>query len=151
MRGLYKRNGIYWARFKVRGHEYRLSLRTRTQANAERRMKALKQQIEDTAYFGASDPVAWESAVVSWANAWPRLGIKHRTGARYAQSLACCRRMTFCSPIPLRILAKTEGSRTQERAYHARFAAIRLHGEWFERTPEIEAEIERLKLAALTA
>ncbi len=91
MRGLYKRNGIYWARFKVRGHEYRLSLRTRTQANAERRMKALKQQIEDTAYFGASDPVTWEAAVVSWANAWPRLGIKGRTGARYAQSLACCR------------------------------------------------------------
>lgn len=91
MRGIYKRNGIFWARFKVRGHEYRLSLRTRSQAHAERRMKAAKQNIEDQAYFGATDPVAWETAVVSWANAWVRLGIKPRTGARYAQSLVCAR------------------------------------------------------------
>lgn len=88
MRGLYQRNGIYWARFKVRGHEYRASLRTRSEALAERRLKALKQQIEDCAYFGGADPVDWQAAVVSWANAWARLGIKPRTGARYAQSLA---------------------------------------------------------------
>jgi integrase/recombinase XerD len=92
MRGLYQRNGIYWARFKVRGHEYRASLRTRSEAVAERRLKALRQQIEDRAFFGASDPVLWESAVVSWASAWLRLGIKPRTGARYAQSLICVRR-----------------------------------------------------------
>lgn len=91
MRGLYQRNGIYWARLKVRGHEYRASLRTRSLALAERRLKGLRQQIEDTAYFGAADPVSWEAAVVSWASAWPRLGIKPRTGARYTQSLACCR------------------------------------------------------------
>jgi integrase/recombinase XerD len=48
--------------------------------------------VEDTAYFGASDPVVWESAVVSWSNAWQRLGIKPRTGARYAQSLVCVRK-----------------------------------------------------------
>jgi integrase/recombinase XerD len=91
MRGLYKRNGIYWARFKVRGHEYRHSLRTRTETVAERRLKAIKQQIEDRAFFGASDPVLWQAAVVSWASAWARLGIKPRTGARYAQSLVCVR------------------------------------------------------------
>lgn len=91
MRGLYQRNGIYWTRFKVRGHEYRLSLRTRSKAIAERRMHVLKQQVEDRAWFGAADPVSWEAAVVSWAGAWPRLGIKPRTGARYAQSLVCVR------------------------------------------------------------
>lgn len=91
MRGLYQRNGIYWARFKVRGHEYRASLRTRSRAVAERRLKALKEHVEDTAWFGASDPVLWEAAVVSWSQAWARLGIKPRTGARYAQSLICCR------------------------------------------------------------
>jgi len=48
------------------------------------------------------------------------------------------------SPIPLKILAVTDGGTTQERAYHKRFAAHRLHGEWFERCPEILAEIERL-------
>lgn len=55
-------------------------------------MKAERQRIEDTAYFGASDPVQWEAAVVSWAGAWQRLGIKPKTGARYAQSLVCVRR-----------------------------------------------------------
>lgn len=92
MRGLYQRNGIYWARFKVRGHEYRASLRTRSERVAERRLLALKQQVQDRAFFGVSDPVLWESAVVSWAGAWDRLGIKPRTGARYTQSLVCCRR-----------------------------------------------------------
>lgn len=55
-------------------------------------MKALKQQVEDRAWFGAAEPKLWEEAVVSWAGAWPRLGIKGRTGARYAQSIACCRK-----------------------------------------------------------
>jgi hypothetical protein len=32
----------------------------------------------------------------------------------------------------------------REKMYHRRFAHRRLHGEWFERCPEIEAEIERL-------
>jgi integrase/recombinase XerD len=54
-------------------------------------LKALKQHIEDTAYFGESDPVLWESAVISWSESWARLGIKPRTGARYTQSLVCCR------------------------------------------------------------
>jgi integrase/recombinase XerD len=91
MRGLYQRNGIYWARFKVRGVEYRHSLRTRSKAVAERRMKTAKEHVEETAYFGAEDPVLWEAAVVSWASSWTRLGIKPRTGARYAQSLIVVR------------------------------------------------------------
>lgn len=91
MRGLYQRNGIFWARLKIRGHEYRESLRTRSEAVAERRLKALRQQIEDRAYFGEADPVVWEAAVVSWAGSWPRLGIKPKTGARYTQSLTCVR------------------------------------------------------------
>lgn len=91
MRGLYQRNGIYWARFIVRGVEYRNSLRTRARQVAERRLTALRRHIEDNAYFGASDPVTWESAFVSWADAWSRLGIKPRTGARYTQSLIGCR------------------------------------------------------------
>jgi hypothetical protein len=44
----------------------------------------------------------------------------------------------------LALLATTTGGREQEAAYHRQFAASRLHGEWFERTPELLAEIERL-------
>ena len=48
------------------------------------------------------------------------------------------------SPLGLTLLATVRGDRAKEFAYHLRFAAHRLHGEWFQRCPEIEAEIERL-------
>jgi len=52
------------------------------------------------------------------------------------------------SPIPLRLLASCAGGNSVELAYHRRFAAHRLHGEWFERHDELEAEIARLKAEA---
>ena len=48
------------------------------------------------------------------------------------------------SPVILRIHALTHGGVDAEREYHKRFAAHRLHGEWFEPHPDILAEIERL-------
>jgi integrase/recombinase XerD len=68
-KGLYTRNGIFWARFKVRGIEYRESLRTRSEAVAERRLKARKQAVEDQAFYGASEAVSWPQGVVAW-DAW---------------------------------------------------------------------------------
>lgn len=47
-------------------------------------------------------------------------------------------------PSRLSILATCEGGSDQERAYHLQFADRRLSGEWFERCPEILAEIARL-------
>lgn len=44
----------------------------------------------------------------------------------------------------LSILAVRLGGFAQERAYHHRFAADRLHGEWFARSPALEAEIASL-------
>jgi hypothetical protein len=44
----------------------------------------------------------------------------------------------------LSILAWCWGGEDVEKTYHKRFADRRLSGEWFERCPEIEAEIERL-------
>ncbi len=48
------------------------------------------------------------------------------------------------SPVKLHVLAILPAVRKKELWYHRRFTACRLHGEWFERTPEIEAEIKRL-------
>ena len=48
------------------------------------------------------------------------------------------------SPLPLSLMASIEGGSTVEREYHRRFAAHRLHGEWFEPHPDILAEIARL-------
>jgi len=46
------------------------------------------------------------------------------------------------------LLATTKGGRLAERHYHQRFAAHQIRAEWFERCPEIEAEIARLKAEA---
>lgn len=48
------------------------------------------------------------------------------------------------SPVKLHVLAIQPARRQREGWYHRQFAAYRLHGEWFERAPEILAEIERL-------
>jgi hypothetical protein len=48
------------------------------------------------------------------------------------------------SPYKLRVLATAAGGIYREGAYHMQFAAHRLHGEWFERVPEIQDEIDRI-------
>jgi hypothetical protein len=45
---------------------------------------------------------------------------------------------------PLKVHATVEGPPKLERDYHQRFAAHRLHGEWFTPHPDILAEVERL-------
>lgn len=86
-KGLYTRNGIYWARFKVRGIEYRESLRTRSVAVAERRLKAAREAVEDRAFYGAHEPVSWPAAVVAW-DAWvKRQGKRPATIKRYLVSI----------------------------------------------------------------
>lgn len=54
------------------------------------------------------------------------------------------RAIQSCSPIPLRILARCPGNEEKEGAYHFQFAEYRLHGEWFERHPDLLREIDRL-------
>jgi hypothetical protein len=50
-------------------------------------------------------------------------------------------------PYKLHLWATCAGGLSLERTYHKRFVDRRLQGEWFERCPEIEAEIERLNNA----
>lgn len=47
-------------------------------------------------------------------------------------------------PIRLMIYATAPGGDVREMAYHYQFRESRAHGEWFERCPEILAEIDRL-------
>jgi hypothetical protein len=55
------------------------------------------------------------------------------------------RDLQLAGPSKLTMLATIEGPPSLERDYHKRFKAHRLHGEWFQRHPDIMAEIERLK------
>lgn len=48
------------------------------------------------------------------------------------------------SPVHVWVHAEIEGDRVLEREYHTRFKQWRLHGEWFQLVPEIQAEIERI-------
>lgn len=84
-KNLYLRNGIFWARFKVGGVEYRESLRTRSEKVAERRLKIRREEVEDKALFKIAGPTSWQSAVVSW-NENVSFG-SERTFNRYVSSL----------------------------------------------------------------
>ena len=89
---LYLRNGIYWARFKIRGHSYRFSLRTRSEATAKKRLKAEMERVADQAHFGISGPVSWKQAVVEWeAEVSASRSVSEKTLTRYKTSLVQCR------------------------------------------------------------
>lgn len=45
--------------------------------------------------------------------------------------------MSAHSPFPLVVLASAPGGVARERIYQERFSSLRLHGEWFARSPEI--------------
>lgn len=85
-KNLYLREGIYWARFKVRGREHRQSLRTRSERIAVKRLAALREQIEDHTVYGIAGPVRWPDAVISWSE-HIGAGLGDRTYARYVCSL----------------------------------------------------------------
>lgn len=87
-KGIYKRNGIFWARFKVKGIEYRESLRTRSEKVAEKRIKAVRQAIEERVFYGGAEEVSWKAAVVSWNDKGASaIGIKASTFDRYVTSV----------------------------------------------------------------
>jgi hypothetical protein len=44
-------------------------------------------------------------------------------------------------PMPLKVLATCEGGRAKEKEYHARFEHAHIRGEWFERVPDLLAEL----------
>jgi hypothetical protein len=48
-------------------------------------------------------------------------------------------------PVELELLHIEPGTPKQEKLFHRQFAAIRSHGEWFRRTPELIAFIEERK------
>ena len=65
---------------------------------------------------------------IGWANGpWPIVRM---------QSLQAC------SPVPLELVAAIPGGRVEEAALHQRFAASRVHHEWFVETPEILAAFQ---------
>lgn len=69
-----------------------------------------------------------------------RIKIGHTSKANADSRLEALR---TASPVPLRLLATMKGNRTREQRLHLRFAASRVHGEWFEPTPKLIRFIAR--------
>lgn len=85
-KNLYLRDGIWQARFKVLGVEYRRSLRTAVRTEAERRLAALRKQIEGEARFGIAEPRTFAAATESWTLHCTR-DLSPKTVKRYLTSL----------------------------------------------------------------
>lgn len=79
----YWRGEVLWAKFKVRGQLYRESLRTSSPVTATKRLKALRDSIEDQVIYGESAPISWKRAFVDWHAAAPN----NSTTQRYLTSL----------------------------------------------------------------
>lgn len=85
-KNLYPRNGIWWARFKVNGVEYRESLRTRSERRAGQILKDRIEEVKARAFFGIEGPKSWAEAVVSWNEHCTR-DLSEGTLKRYRVSL----------------------------------------------------------------
>lgn len=79
---------------------------------------------------------------IGWAGGPVKIGVAIDVDIRLRTLQCAC-------PYELAVLAKSPGGTAKERSYHRRFAAHRLHGEWFERAPEIVGEIEKLNALPL--
>lgn len=66
-----------------------------------------------------------------------KIGAAHCVPTRLKTMQAHC-------PVRLKVFAKVKGGEALEAAYHEHYARHRKHGEWFDRCPEILAEIDRL-------
>jgi hypothetical protein len=78
---------------------------------------------------------------IGWPGGPIKIGISSSNKDRITTLQNAC-------PYQLEIFATVKGGRALELAYHRRYAKHRLRGEWFERAPEIEAEIERLAMTS---
>ena len=82
---LYWRNGIAWARFQVQGREVRRSLQTRDRAEAKRRLKLMRAELEHTRWHGHARHT-YQDAVTRWTEEHLAAAVKPGTADRYLVS-----------------------------------------------------------------
>ena len=62
---LYRRKGVYYARVKINGRDYRPSLRTRSKAEARRKLRKILGEIDHVRSTG-EERHSWKKAVAEW-------------------------------------------------------------------------------------
>lgn len=86
---LYKRGPIWWCRFRVAGVEYRRSLRTRSKAEALKRLTVEREKVAHVRYHGEARRT-WKQAVVDYIVS-ASSSVAPGTLLRYQVSLAAVR------------------------------------------------------------
>src|SRR5215203_940071 len=81
----YWRGNVLWGRIKVKGEEYRWSLRTGDAAVAHRRVEARRKELEAAAHYGENRR-RYERAFADWT-LHVMTQVSARTAKRYAVSL----------------------------------------------------------------
>lgn len=92
----------------------------RIPAGSRRQRWHLKKRVEQDVYFISADPEDMLNAPV-------KIGISNYPEMRLME-------LQQTSPARLVLLATCPGGLQRERRYHERFAADRIHGEWFKRS-----------------
>jgi integrase/recombinase XerD len=85
-KNLYRRGTVWWGRVQVAGTEHRRSLRTRDRAEAGKRLKAWKAELERAGHFGIVRH-SWQEAVTRYVREIMPGAVKPSTAARYLSSL----------------------------------------------------------------
>jgi integrase len=136
-RNLYRRGDIWWGRVQVAGNERRRSLRTRDRAEAGKRLKAWKEDLERAAHFGIVR-YSWREAVTRYVPDIMPDAVKASTAARYL----CSFRMVdpilgdlYLDQIERRTMAKIAGRKgptnaTRRRDLTAVSAVLRAASSW---------------------
>lgn len=84
-------------------------------------------------------PTALYFIAMEGPEAFVKIGIASAASIRISNIQACC-------PYPLRLLKLVEGGWDLEKSLHKRFAHLRVRGEWFRLTGDLEKLIEDLAL-----
>jgi hypothetical protein len=140
-----ERRGFYYIVWYECGTERLRSTGTADQADAEAALAVFQAtgRLPDMGWTRMQDQEQFVY-FVGGENGPIKIGVTNRPQHRLRQ-------MQCGSPTELKLLAVTDGGKRAEYLYHLRFRAHRLHGEWFNRAPEITAEIERLNSEEMAA
>jgi integrase len=121
-RNLYRRGDVWWGRVQVAGAEHRRSLRTSDRAEAAKRLKAWKAELECRCHFGIARH-SWQEAVTRYVSEIMPEAVKPGTASRYL----CSFRMVdpilgglYLDQIDRRTMAKIAGRKGPANATRRR-------------------------------
>ena len=135
---LYLRKDTYWGRFKIRGSEKRMSLRTSDPEEARLRLGAIRAREERLALGVISaQPEQWVYFLLDATACAVKVGFSKAPEARAIN-------LRTGSLNDLELLGYVPGSKALEMVFHDFFRPYHIRREWFHATPEVLAFLRAL-------